>query len=163
MKYFAGDFAAGWLMAVFLILVPVIGSAADAPKMPPPEPYCQWKLTNFAINEPLCGLTGDIERGKAIATDSYRGNCVACHVLPVEGVEAFGTIGPSLDGVGKRLPRGFLRLRIVDTRRINPMSIMPGFYRDPELTHRPARDMVGRTFLTAQQVEDVIAYMETLK
>jgi len=163
MKYFIANFSVALLLSTFLTLAPAIGTAADVPKMPPPEPYCQWELKNFAINEPLCGLTGDVERGKAIATDSYRGNCVACHVLPVDGIEAFGTIGPSLEGVGKRLPKGFLRLRIVDTRRINPMSIMPGFYRDPALTHRPARDMVGRTFLTAQQVEDVIAYMETLK
>lgn len=140
-----------------------ISIAADTSQMPPPEPYCQWEVKNFAIDEPLCGLQGDVERGRAIATDGYRGNCVACHSLPEEGIEAFGTIGPPLAGIGKRLPKGMLRLRIVDTRSINPVSIMPGFYRNPDLTHRPARGMEGRTFLTAQQVEDVIAYMETLK
>lgn len=145
-----------------LLAIPASG-IADSQQMPPPEPYCQWEVKNFAIDEPLCDLQGDVERGRAIATDSYRGNCVACHSLPEEGIEAFGTIGPPLAGIGKRLPRGMLRLRIVDTRSINPMSIMPGFYRNPELTHRPAKGMEGRTFLTAQQVEDVIAYMETLK
>ncbi len=151
------------LILLFSLLLPGMLSAAESQALPPPEPYCQWELKNFAIDEPLCGLKGNVERGRAIATDGSRGNCVACHVLPEEGVEAFGTIGPSLVGVGKRLPLGFLRLRIVDTRKVNPMSIMPGFYRDPALIHRPAKGMQGRTFLTAQQVEDVVAYMETLK
>jgi len=56
-----------------------------------------------------------------------------------------------------------IRLRVVDTRHVNPMSIMPGFYRDPRLINRPAKAYRGKTFLTAQQVEDVIAYLATLK
>ena len=131
--------------------------------MPPPEPYCQWQVVNYAIEKPLCGYTGDAKRGKAIASDGSKGNCLACHQLPIDGVEAYGTIGPPLDGVGTRLTESFIRLRVVDTRNINPMSIMPGFYRDPGLINRPGKNNIGRTFLTAQQVEDVIAYMVTLK
>ncbi len=127
------------------------------------EKYCQWQVTDYAITEPLCGYTGDAARGKAIASDGSIGNCLACHQLPIEGVEAYGTIGPPLEGVGSRLPVGFIRLRVVDTRHISPMSIMPGFYRDPKLINRPGKPFIGRTFLTAQQVEDVIAYMVTLK
>ena len=56
-----------------------------------------------------------------------------------------------------------IRLRVVDTRNVNPMSIMPGFYRDPRLINRPAKAYIGRTFLNAQQVEDVIIYLTTLK
>ena len=127
------------------------------------ETYCQWRVNNYAIEEPLCGYIGDASRGKAIATDGSKGNCLACHQLPVEGIEAYGTIGPPLDGIASRLSKGFIRLRVVDTRNINPMSIMPGFYRDPELINRPGKPYIGRTFLTAQQVEDVIAYLVTLK
>lgn len=127
------------------------------------ETYCQWRVNNFAIEEPLCGYVGDANRGKAIATDGSKGNCLACHHLPVEGIEAYGTIGPPLEGIASRLSKGFIRLRVVDTRNINPMSIMPGFYRDPELINRPGKPYIGRTFLTAQQVEDVIAYLVTLK
>ena len=78
-------------------------------------------------------------------------------------IEAYGTIGPPLEGIGARLSEGQIRLRVTDTRRINPMSIMPGFYRDPRLIHRPGKPYAGRTFLSAQQVEDVIAYLVTLK
>lgn len=127
------------------------------------EKYCQWQVTDNAILEPLCGYTGDAARGKDIASDGSIGNCLACHQLPVDGIEAYGTIGPPLEGVGSRLPVGFIRLRVVDTRHISPMSIMPGFYRDPKLINRPGKPFIGRTFLTAQQVEDVIAYMVTLK
>ena len=153
-----------WLLTALVMLYASPASFAASPvKMPPPEPYCQWQITNFAINEPLCGLTGDAERGRAIAIDGYRGNCVTCHVLPEEGVEAYGNIGPSLAGVGSRYATGFLRMRVVDSKQLNPATIMPGYYRDPALIHRPANMLKGRTFLTAQQVEDVIAYLVTLK
>lgn len=128
-----------------------------------PSDYCRWTAENYAIDQPLCGLEGDALRGKAIVTDSGRGNCLACHQLPIEGIEAYGTIGPPLNGIAARLPVAMIRLRVVDFRDINPMSIMPGFYRDPRLIHRPGKIYRGRTFLTAQQVEDVIAYLATLK
>lgn len=127
------------------------------------EPYCPWQVENNRINKPLCGLTGNARRGKLIATSADKGNCLACHRLPVEGIEAYGTIGPPLAGVGSRLPEGFIRLRVVDTRQISPMSIMPGFYRNPKRINRPGKAYKGRTFLSAQQVEDVIAYLVTLK
>ncbi len=145
------------------VLSPSTGLADSVATMPPPEPYCQWQVDNYAIEKPLCGFVGDAERGKAIASDGSKGNCLACHQLPIDGIEAYGTIGPPLEGVGSRLTEGFIRLRVVDTRNINPMSIMPGFYRDPKLITRPGKDFAGRTFLTAQQIEDVIAYLVTLK
>lgn len=137
--------------------------ADSASNMPPAEPYCQWQVDNFAIEKPLCGYVGEAKRGKAIVTDGSRGNCLACHQLPIDGIEAYGTIGPPLEAVASRLSEGYIRLRVVDTRSTNPMSIMPGFYRDPKLINRPAKDFAGRTFLTAQQIEDVIAYLVTLK
>ena len=163
MKISPAAIAVTVVLPALFIMSSVAHAADPASAMPPPEPYCEWNEVNTAIEEPLCGLTGDAERGKAIATDGSSGNCLACHKLPVEGVEAYGTIGPPLDGVASRLSEGYIRLRVVDSRDINPMSIMPGFYRDPDLIHRPAKLYKGRTFLTAQQVEDVIAYLVTLK
>lgn len=156
---------ASFLVLLSMLLAVIGGSSfADSDiNMPPAEPYCQWQVDKFAINKPLCGLSGDAARGKAIALDGSKGNCLACHQLPVKGIEAYGDIGPPLAGVGSRLSEGFIRLRVVDTRAINPMSIMPGFYRNPELINRPRKDYAGRTFLTAQQVEDVVAYLVTLK
>lgn len=141
------------------LLLSGVSSAGDTL----PADYCRWEIVDYAITEPLCGLVGDAQRGKAIVTDSNRGNCLACHQLPIPGVEAYGTIGPPLDNIAARLSVPMIRLRVVDTRSINPLSIMPGFYRDPRLINRPGKDFLGRTFLTAQQVEDVIAYMATLK
>ncbi|MGB5179271.1 MAG: sulfur oxidation c-type cytochrome SoxX [Gammaproteobacteria bacterium] len=128
-----------------------------------PDDYCRWEVVDYGIAEPLCGLAGDVQRGSEIASDGSRGNCLACHQLPIPDVEAYGTIGPPLAGIASRLSVPMIRLRVVDTRNINPMSIMPGFYRDPRLINRPGKKYRGRTFLTAQQVEDVIAYLATLK
>ena len=156
------------LIPVILFIIafghsPATLMAADQARMPPPEPYCEWQVKDFAIEAPLCGHRGDAARGKAIASDADKGNCLACHQLPIDGIEAYGTIGPPLEGVGTRLPVGHMRLRVVDTRHISPMSIMPGYYRKPELINRPGKPYIGRTFLTAQQIEDVIAYLVTLK
>ena len=128
-----------------------------------PDNYCHWEVVDYAIVEPLCGLVGESQRGREIVSDSRRGNCLACHQLSIPDIEAYGNIGPPLTGIASRLSTAMIRLRVVDTRRINPMSIMPGFYRDPHLINRPGKEYRGRTFLTAQQVEDVIAYLATLK
>ena len=128
-----------------------------------PDDYCRWEMVDYAIVKPLCGLVGESQRGREIASDSHRGNCLACHQLPIPGIEAYGTIGPPLVGIASRLSTPMIRLRVVDTRNINPMSIMPGFYRNPQLINRPGKQYRGKTFLTAQQVEDVIAYLSTLK
>lgn len=151
------------LIGVVMVLSINNGLADSSSTPPAEETYCQWQVTDLEIEKPLCGYNGDAERGKSIASDGSKGNCLACHQLPIEGIEAYGTIGPPLAGIGSRQSEGFIRLRVVDTRNINPMSIMPGFYRDPKLINRPGKPYKGRTFLTAQQVEDVIAYLVSLK
>jgi sulfur-oxidizing protein SoxX len=128
-----------------------------------PGDYCRWEVANYAIQRPLCDLEGNAQHGKEIVTDSNRGNCLACHPFPIADIEAYGNIGPPLSGIASRLSVPEIRLRVVDTRNVNPMSIMPGFYRDPRFINRPGERYRGRTFLTAQQVEDVIAYLATLK
>ena len=155
-------------IAIFAALLSLeftgLATAADpaASGLPPIEPYCHWEQTDLMIVEPLCGLKGDAKRGRAIATDGNRGNCVACHNMPFGDVEGYGTIGPSLAGIGGRYPEGYIRLRVVDTKSFNPASIMPGYYRDPGKIHRPAKIFKGRTFLTAQEVEDVIGFLMTM-
>lgn len=141
--------------------LPLAGHADE--QQPLSEDYCRWEMVDYGIPKSLCGLAGDTGRGQAIVSDSHQGNCLACHELPIPGIEAYGTIGPPLSGIAARLNESQIRLRVVDSRHINPLSIMPGFYRDPRLIHRPGKRYAGRTFLTAQQVEDVIAYLVTLK
>ena len=140
---------------------PVMAEVEGVP--PPSEAYCQWDMVNYSIPAPLCGLKGDAAQGVKLATDAAKGNCLACHQLPVDGVEAYGTIAPPLASIANRLTEAQLRLRVVDSRHLNPNSIMPGFYRDPSLINRPGKLYEGKTFLAAQEVEDVIAYLVTLK
>jgi len=151
----------GIIIFLFAAFAPAPGMADDTAMLP--EDYCKWGVVDYAIEQPLCGLSGDARRGKQIVSDGHLGNCLACHQLPIQGIEAYGTIGPSLHGIASRFTEAQIRIRIVDTRNINPMSIMPGFYRDPRLINRPGKPYRGKTFLTAQQVEDVIAYLVTLK
>jgi sulfur-oxidizing protein SoxX len=149
------------LIPVLLAWVPWFVLASDQDGLP--DDYCRWELVEYSIVEPLCGLAGDAQRGSEIVSDGSRGNCLACHQLPIPDIEAYGTIGPPLAGIAARLSVPQIRLRVVDSRYMNPMSIMPGFYRDPRKINRPAKKYIGKTFLSAQQVEDVIAYLATLK
>ena len=83
--------------------------------------------------------------------------------MPIPEEPFHGTVGPPLDGVGARYTPAQIRLRIVDDQQINPMTIMPGVYRDPARANRIADDYWGKTFLSAQQVEDLVAYLVTLR
>jgi sulfur-oxidizing protein SoxX len=126
------------------------------------EPYLPWHVENFAIAQPLGGLRGDAARGREIVAARARGNCLACHQLPIPEEPMHGTLAPPLSGVGARLSAGELRLRVVDQKLVNPETIMPAFYRDPARYNRPHPDYAS-TILSAQEVEDVVAYLVTLK
>ena len=88
------------------------------------------------------------------------GHCVLCHSIP--GVSVAGNVGPALDGVGARLSAAQLRQRVADISRVNPDAVMPSFHRTRELT-RVAPQYAGTTMLGAQQVEDVVAFLGTLR
>lgn len=148
---------------MMVLLAGLGGATSAAERTTTSADYCQWQVENFAIEQPLCGLEGDPDRGRAIARDTHAGNCLACHQMPIDEEPFHGTVGPSLLGIGARYSAAQIRLRIVDEQQINPMTIMPGFYRDPMLANRVAEEYWGKTFLTAQQVEDVVAYLVTLK
>lgn len=120
-----------------------------------------FRILDDAIPDPLTNQPGDVARGREVALDRSRGNCITCHQMPVQA-DFQGDLGPSLDGVGGRYSVGELRLRVVDMKRINPESNMPSFYRLEGL-NRVRRDWVGRTMLTAQEVEDLLAYLMTLR
>ena len=89
-------------------------------------------------------------------------NCLLCHTVPDPGGRAMGDIGPPLAGVGGRLSAGQLRLRIVDSTRINPQTPMPAYYRVDGL-NGVAAAFRGKPILSAQEVEDVVAYLVTLR
>jgi sulfur-oxidizing protein SoxX len=125
--------------------------------------YYDWEVQDYEIREPLGGLVGVPERGARIASDQHAGNCYACHVLPLAADEFYGNLGPPLAGIASRQSVGMIRLHVVDQTRFNPETVMPGYYRRFEQLNRVAEKFRGRTYLTAQQVEDVVAWLATLR
>ena len=117
---------------------------------------------NDSLPSPLEGATGDAARGKAIVLDRHVGLCLLCHNGPFPEERFQGDLAPSLAGVGARLSEGQIRLRIVDASRVNPKTIMPAYFRTEGLT-RVTPSQRGKTVLTAQQIEDVVAFLVTLK
>lgn len=114
------------------------------------------------LPEALEGAVGDAARGRAIVASRQAGLCLLCHGGPIPEERFQGNLAPDLAGAGKRWSTAQLRLRLVDPRRLNPDSIMPAYYRSTGLT-RVGRAWEGKPILNAQQVEDVVAYLATLK
>ena len=114
------------------------------------------------IDQALEGLQGDPVRGRLIVADRSRGLCLLCHSGPFPEERQQGSLAPDLSGAGSRLSQAQLRARMVDSRRINPQSIMPAYHRTEGL-ERVAPAFRGRPILDAQQLEDVVAYLTTLR
>jgi L-cysteine S-thiosulfotransferase len=119
-------------------------------------------IVGDSIPASLTGAKGDPVRGRAIVADRQLGLCLLCHSAPFPEDKFQGNIGPDLAGVGSRLSEGQLRLRIVDTGKIDPNTIMPPFYRVEGLSRVPPAYQ-GKPVLTAVEIEDVVAYLMTLK
>jgi sulfur-oxidizing protein SoxX len=115
-----------------------------------------------AIPSSLTGTKGDAARGRAIVASRHVGLCLLCHSGPFPEERLQGTIAPDLRGAGARLSEGQIRLRIADSSRVNPDTIMPAYYRTEGLT-RVAPAYRGKPILTAEQVEDVVAYLTGLR
>ena len=138
------------------------GGTIGAPAQPQPEPLVGHVVAGDAIAEPLGGARGDVARGRAIAFDPERGNCTICHPVPGGDARAQGNVGPTLAGVAGRLSEGQIRMRLVDGTRINAETIMPPYYRIDGL-NRVGAAWRGRPVLSASQVEDLVAFLMTLK
>ena len=119
-------------------------------------------VSGDAITAPLTSATPDPDRGRAIVVDRGNGNCLICHKLPAPSEPFQGTIGPDLAGIGRRLTAAQIRLRLADQSRLNPATLMPPFYRTQDLVRVDSR-YAGRPVLTALEIEDVVAYLGTLK
>ena len=114
-----------------------------------------------AIEAPLLELTGDPVRGRAVVKNRETANCLICHAIP-DPIERFmGDVGPSLAGVGARLSPGQIRLRLVDPTLLNEQAIMPAYHRIGGLNRVDERYR-GRPVLSAQEIEDVVAYLSSL-
>jgi sulfur-oxidizing protein SoxX len=119
-------------------------------------------VVDDAISESLTGAPGDPARGRAVVANRQVGLCILCHSGPFPEERFQGDLAPSLVGAGSRSTEGQLRLRIVDASRLNPATIMPPYYRVEGLA-RVAANFRGKPVLTAEQIEDVVAYLMTLR
>ncbi len=118
-------------------------------------------LGDDALPASLTGTKGDPARGRAIVANRQVGLCLLCHSGPFPEERFQGELAPDLRGAAK-LSEGQIRLRIVDPGRVNPETLMPAYYRSEGLT-RVAPAFRGKTILTAEQIEDIVAYLLTLK
>jgi sulfur-oxidizing protein SoxX len=130
---------------------------------PTPPALVGFEIKDQAIPASLTGAKGDPKKGEAVVINRLQGNCLACHVVTALAREPYhGNTGPTLDGVAGRLSEGEIRLRLVDGTKINPETMMPSFYRVDGF-NRVLPNFRGKPVLTAEQVEDVVAYLLTLK
>lgn len=121
-------------------------------------------IQDMAIAAALTGTPGNAEEGAKILVNRSLGNCLACHQVQALSQEQFhGDVAPPLDGVADRWKPEELRAIVVDAKKVfSDESMMPGFY-SLDVGINVREDLVGKTILTAQQVEDVVAYLTTLK
>ena len=115
-----------------------------------------------AMPDSLTGARGDPLRGRAIVANRQVGLCLLCHSGPIPEERFQGDLAPDLMGAGSRWTEAQLRQRIVDSRKLNPSTIMPSYYRT-EGHARIAPAFRGKPVLSAEQIEDVVAYLGTLK
>lgn len=121
-----------------------------------------YEVVGDAIPRPLSAAPGDAQRGRAIVASRQQGLCLLCHPAPVPEERFQGNLAPDLGGVGARLSTGQLRLRVVDPRRLNPASFMPAFH-SANNPSRVGAAWAGKPILSAQQVEDVVAWLASLR
>ena len=157
---------AGWFASTCAVVGAGVGAgligAGAQTGTPAGAPLVAYTVEHDAILAPLGGVRGDAMRGRAVLFDADRGNCTICHPLPDGDARTQGNVAPTLAGVAGRLSEGQMRLRLVDGTRINPDTVMPPYYRVEGL-NRVAPAFAGRSVLAATEVEDVIAYLLTLK
>lgn len=140
-----------WLRVAATMVVVLASTAA-----------CAIDIRGDAIPEPLTATPGDAARGRALVASRQQGLCLLCHQAPIPEERFQGNLATNLAGAGSRWTPAQLRLRLVDSRRLNPDSVMPAFHRTDGL-HNVGKAWAGKPVFDAQQVEDVVAWLSTLK
>ena len=137
------------------MLAAVLSGAAVAQELRP------YTVTGDGIADSLTGAPGDPARGRALVLDRSS-TCILCHSGPFAEARFQGDLAPSLAGAGSRWSVSQLRLRLVDAARFNPQTIMPSYYRVDGLD-RVAPNWRGKPILSAEQIEDIVAFLATLR
>lgn len=147
------------LPALGVVVALMAGSAIAADEMK----LIDYKVVDgSSIPKSLTGKPGDPVNGRKVVIDRRKGNCLACHEMPIPEQTFHGKIGPNLQGVASRYSEGEIRLRVVNPKILNPETFMPAYYRNDGF-HRVLKKFQGKTIISAQEVEDVVAYTMTLK
>ena len=143
--------ACAWLVAAAFALPPAAGAQGLRPYI----------VIGDAIPESLTGMPGDAARGRALVVDRTS-TCILCHSGPFPEQNFQSDLAPGLAGAGSRWSEGQLRLRLVDGSGLSPATIMPSFYRLEGLV-RVGQTWRGKPILSAEQIEDIVAYLATLR
>ncbi len=144
-----------------LALTAVLANALCLTATHAQEALRPYDVIGDAIPASLTGSRGDPARGRSIVV-KRESTCLLCHSGPFPEERFQGDLSPNLTGAGARWTEGQLRLRLVDAARLNPATIMPSYYRVDGLT-RVAPAWRGKPILTAEQIEDVVAFLATLR
>ncbi len=139
-------------LAILLLCLPAFAFAQTS----------RYEVVGDAIPAPLTSTPGDAAKGRSIVANRQVGLCLLCHSGPLPEERFQGNLAPSLAGAGARWSEGQLRMRLADSKRLNPETIMPAYHRTDGLT-QVAKNLQGKPLLAAQQIEDVVAYLMTLK
>ena len=145
------DIASHLLAMAMLLALPCSAGGEEL------RPYT---VTGDSISDSLTGAPGDATRGRALVLERTN-TCILCHSGPFPEEKFQGDLAPNLSGSGSRWSVGQLRLRLVDASRLNPATIMPSYYRLDGLD-RVAPNWRGKPILSAEQIEDIVAYLATL-
>ncbi len=153
--------AAICLFAAFAAAPALAGSSKPVVEVPPDQVVY---VDDVTVPEPLTNKRGKPFAGLETFIDRKLGNCVACHInFDVQAMQFLGDVGPNLDWVGERYTREELRAIVIDPKRVfGDGTLMPSFY-VTETGARVGKEFVGKTILSAQQVEDVVAYLASLR
>jgi sulfur-oxidizing protein SoxX len=145
--------------ALALAVVMLLPGASAAQPVTGVQPF---RISGDAIPDSLTGVPGDATRGRAIVASRQTGLCLLCHAGPLPEERFQGNLAPDLAGTGSRWSEGQLRLRVVDARHLNPQTLMPAYYQTGGL-ERVGAAWQGQPVLAAQQIEDVVAFLSTLR
>ena len=137
-----------------LVLAPLASASGGGPSAVMVE--------NGGVSAPLTAEPGDVARGRSVVVDRRKGLCLLCHSGPFPEERFQGNLAPSLTGAGGRNTPAQLRARLIDSRLVAPGSLMPPYYSPTDLA-RVAPAFTGKTIFSAQEVEDVVAFLATLK
>jgi len=125
------------------------------------QSLANYAISGDGIDQSLTGAPGDATRGRALVAERSS-TCILCHSAPLPEVRFQGDLAPNLAGAGSRWSIAQLRLRLVDASRLNPATIMPSYYRVDGL-ERVGHSSQGKPILSADQIEDIVAYLASLR